>query len=306
LRPAKGAALLATDLRQPRHDVVTYVDPADARLMQAAAADRRTDRPLLGERTGDGRYRRVLDRTHDEWLRDHAIAGVSYLPAASAVAMALGFSRLADGAPARIEEFHMASPVALRDAPVALSLELEKAPAGIGVRGRTSLVHFRCRVHDELAPRPSPPAALEGGRLLEAGQLYGQGSLFHGPTFQVLHQVRVGEAGRLEGRIDSARLRAVYGIEPWDRLTQWLDGAFQLLGLAALLEEGTLALPVAIRRLSIPGSWGRPSFVTLAVHGVRITAGEVTGDATLAAEGREPILHLEGVRLSVSPAAIRA
>ena len=305
LRPQKGAALLAAELRHPRHDVVTYADQTDVRLLRAAMADRRTDRPLLGERTGEGRYQRVLDRTHDEWLRDHMINGVSYLPAASAITMALGFSRLANGGPGCLEEFHMVNPVALRDAPVALSLELEKVPAGIGVRGRTSLVHFRCRVHDELALYAPAPTALEAGRLLDAGQLYREGWLFHGPTFQVLHQVLVSGTSRFEGRIDSARLRAVYGMEQWDRLTQWLDGAFQLLGLAALLKEGALALPVAIRRLSIPGPWGHPSFVTLALHDVRIAANEVTGDVVLAAEGRQPILHLEEVRLRVLPSVVQ-
>jgi len=299
LRPQKGAALLAAELRDPRYDVVAYADLTDVRLLRTAAADRRTDRALLGERTAEGRYQRMLDRTRDAWLRDHMINGVSYLPAASAITMAFGFSRLANGGPGCLEDFHMVQPVAVRDAPVGLVLELEKVPAGIGVRGRTSLVHFRCRVHDEPAVSAQASSALEAGHLLEAGQLYREGRLFHGPTFQVLHQVLVSENGKHEGRIDSARLRAVYGMEQWDRMTQWLDGAFQLLGLAALLKERALALPVAIERLSIPGPWGHPAFVTLTLQDMRIGAREVTGNVVLAAEGHQAIIHLEGVRLRV-------
>lgn len=72
-----------------------------------------------------------------------------------------------------------------------------------------------------------------------------------------------------------------------------------------MLNEGALALPVAIRRLSIPGPWGHPSVVTLALHGVRIAADEVTGNVVLAAEGRRTILYLEEVRLRVLPSVVQ-
>lgn len=298
LEPDRAAALLAAELRHPQHAVVAYADQTDVRLLAAAMVDRRAERPVLGARTPAGAYQRLLDRTCDTWLWDHMIDGVSYLPAASAITMAFGFSPLAQGEPACLEDFHMVQAVAVRDAPVALALELEKISGGIGVRGQTSLVHFRCRVHDgALALRaPEGPAPMSG-RPIEPEQLYRESRLFHGPTFQVLHHVWVTASGSLAGRIDSARLPAVYGIEHWDRLTQWLDGAFQLLGLASLLQEPMMAIPSAVHRIALAGRCSQPAFVTLALHEVQIGNDEVTGAVVLAAEGQRTLLSLEGVRL---------
>jgi Polyketide synthase dehydratase len=136
-------------------------------------------------------------------------------------------------------------------------------------------------------------------RSLDPGRLYRNGLLFHGAIFQVLHQLQVMEDGTLEASIDSARLKVVYGMDYWDRLTQWLDGAFQLLALTALLDKSVMAIPVGIKRVIIQESRTHTPYVKVILRKIKFSDGEVMGDVVLLDEDSSPILVLEGVRLKV-------
>jgi malonyl CoA-acyl carrier protein transacylase/NAD(P)-dependent dehydrogenase (short-subunit alcohol dehydrogenase family) len=295
----RAAELLSSDLRCPRHDVVVYTNPNDMHLIAAATVDRRADRALVGERGIEGGYRRVLDRKRDLWLDDHMIDGISYLPAAAAVTMAFALNLSADLGIHCIEDFQMLQPVVLRDEPVTLLLEFEKQDSAIGLRGRSSVVHFRCQFRNQEMPPTSFYDGSKAVRSLDPGRLYRDGLLFHGAIFQVLHQLQVMEDGTLEASIDSARLKVVYGMDYWDRLTQWLDGAFQLLALTALLDKSVMAIPVGIKRVIMQESRTHTPYVKVILRKIKFSDGEVMGDVVLLDEGSSPILVLEGVRLKV-------
>lgn len=307
LRPDEATGLLACELGRPRHDVVQYVDPADLALLGLTLGDHRPHRALIGDPTTDYRFERVLERRKDPWLADHRIDGTSYLPAASAMAMALCVGSLATDGANRLEDFHIVRPVPVRDEPVALRLEPVASPAGLGLRGRTgSTTHFTCRVTgpSELA---APPAR-EGlaGRRIEPDRLYTEELFFHGPTFQVLHDVRLSADGRVAVRIETPRLLPVVGVAAWDRLVQWLDGAFQALALAAMARRPVMAIPVAVGRMTFAPE--RCLACSTAVVLPEITAvsdEEVCGDVLVAGEEGQALLRLRTVRLRVLRALAR-
>jgi acyl carrier protein len=299
LGPDRAAELLSNDLRCPRHDVVVYTDPIDTYLIAAATVDHRVDRALVGERVVEGGYRRELDRKRDPWLDDHMIDETSYLPAAAAVTMALALKPSIDTGIQGIEDFQMLQPILVRDTPISLLLEFEKQHSSIGLRGSSSVVHFRCRFSDQVMLTTLVYEDQKAVRSLNPGQLYQDGLLFHGPTFQILHQLLIMEDGTPEARIDSARLAVVYGIAHWDRLTQWIDGAFQLLAIAALLDKSVMAIPVGIKRVIIQESRIHTPYVRVILRKMKFSDGEVMGDVILLDEGSTPIIFLEGVRLKV-------
>ena len=299
LQTDRAAALLKEDIGHPVHDVVTYLDRADAHLVSVLATDRRRDRALLGDRTEDGAYRRIFDLRRDSWLGDHVIDGVSYVPAASCIAMALAFTALAENGSAGLADFEMLQAIPVRDGPVSLGLHLEKTVDGLGLLGRAETARFRCRFADSRSVERDealPPETVPDDGLV---QFYEDGRLFHGPRFQVLHHGRIDGAGAAEAWIETSRLLPVYGCEAWDRLTQWLDGAFQVLGLAALAGKPAIAVPTGVRRVSVFALRLRPEFVKLKTMKISIEDGEIRGDVLGTDELDRPVFRLAQVRLRV-------
>jgi malonyl CoA-acyl carrier protein transacylase/NADP-dependent 3-hydroxy acid dehydrogenase YdfG/acyl carrier protein len=299
LHTDRAAALLAADIGHPEHDVVAYLDRADAHLVSVLTTDRRRDRALLGDRTEDGTYRRIFDRHYDLWLDDHVINGVSYVPAATCIAMALGFTALAEGGPGSLADFEMLQAVPVRDSPVPLSLQLEKTAGGLGLRGRGETLHFRCRFNGHGLLGKEEPIRPETVPDVGPVRVYADGRFFHGPRFQVLHHCRIEGAGGAEGWIDTSRLLPVYGCEAWDRLTQWLDGAFQVLGLPALSDKQAIAIPIGVERVLVAALRVRPVFVKLETARLSIDDGDIRGDVVAIDEVGRLVFRLVNIRLRI-------
>jgi len=224
---------------------------------------------------------------------------VSYVPAASCIAMALAFTALAENGSAGLADFEMLQAIPVRDGPVSLGLHLEKTVDGLGLLGRAETARFRCRFADSRSverDEASPPETVPDDGLV---QFYEDGRLFHGPRFQVLHHGRIDGAGAAEAWIETSRLLPVYGCEAWDRLTQWLDGAFQVLGLAALAGKPAIAVPTGVRRVSVFALRLRPEFVKLKTMKISVEDGEIRGDVLGTDELDRPVFRLAQVRLRV-------
>jgi hypothetical protein len=299
LSPNRAAELLSGDLHRPQHDVVVYMDRTDMQLISTSTIDQRSNCGLVGKRSTESAYLRVLDQKHDLWLNDHIIDGIIYLPAAAAISMAFALSPYNNTELQCIEDFQILQPVVVRETPISLFLELEKKGSMIGMLGKTSVIHFRCYFREQAISNTLSYTSSKAERIINADTVYHDGLLFHGPTFQVLHQLLVLEDGKLEARIDSSRLNAIYGIDHWDRLTQWIDGAFQLLALAALLNQSVMAIPVGIRRILITKPQVKIASIKVSIKTLLISDGYVTGDVILREEGATPILILEGVKLKI-------
>lgn len=295
LGPRKAAELLKADLSQPVSGTVRYADAADFPVLGAGLRDHRRVAAVIGNPAATG-FERVFDNQRDLWLQDHAIDGTCYLPAASAITMALTLGRLAGSKDYNlVEDFKLQRPVEVRETPVTLRLELFGRDHGVGVRGRTDGPVFRCGVGK------ASESTGAGARTVAWGpcQGYHKGLLFHGPVFQMLHETGFAPDGRLAGRIATARLTPVYGVPEADRLTLWLDGAFQLLALEAVQRFGSQVLPVEVRRLALHAFDRPPQSLTLWLSGVERQDGAVCGDITARGDEGETIFRMEGVRMAV-------
>ena len=105
--------------------------------------------------------------------------------------------------------------------------------------------------------------------------------------------------GGAEGWIDTSRLLPVYGCEAWDRLTQWLDGAFQVLGLPALSDKQAIAIPIGVERVLVAALRVRPVFVKLETARLSIDDGDIRGDVVAIDEVGRLVFRLVNIRLRI-------
>lgn len=304
LRAQAAAQLVIADLTAQAHSVVDYQDPSDAFVYMAPLRDQRPLRPLLGEPTLDHRFERVLSRESDGWLRDHSIDGTSYLPAAAMAVMSLAAGDAgAAGSQRHIDGLEILSPLAVDGQPVTLSLEVRLVDGGLAVTGRTAVPHFRCRVGvtgsgvraDAL--RTVPPFEGKGERV-STSRLYRRGHFFHGRTFQTLHEAVMDPSGELTILVEERRLLPVFGSPGHDRLTQWLDAAFQALAFEAFRRRKVMALPVSVERITVAERLVRGDAQIRVAYG----GGEdrvIRGDIDIATTTGQPLVRLDGVCLNV-------
>ena len=194
----------------------------------------------------------------------------------------------------------MLRPIEVRESGVALRLDLTGAGEELVVTGRTNAVSFRCG----LAPRNELTAPARAAIHWRDCDAYRRGLLFHGPRFQVLHEVGLDFDDNLYARIRCEKLPVLTGVRAWDALTLLLDGAFQLLALDAIRRFSVEVLPVGVQRVSIgkPATW--PHMVTFSVSDRRLENGFIWGDVTAHDDRGSPLLRLEGVRMTlIRPAA---
>jgi [acyl-carrier-protein] S-malonyltransferase len=295
LDPLDAVELLSRDIEDPRQDVVQYADAADFPILRAPLPDHRRMARVIGNPTPDGHFARLLDGRGDLWLNDHAIEGTCYLPAASAMTFSMFLAGLASESEINgMEGFRILRAVEVRDKPVTLRLELFAGEMGPGVRGRTAGLAFQCHTTKSFEardPRHLPPVAWT------PCTAYRKGLLFHGPVFQMLHGIGYTSDGRRAGRIDTSKLAGVYGHPAADRLTLWLDGAFQLLAVEAAERAGIQALPVGVERFALyPHEV--PESITLLIDAFEITKGVVRGDVEAWTGNGKAVFRLEGVRMA--------
>ncbi len=303
LEGARAAELFAADLEPGSDPVVQYVDPEDLPLLQLGLMDVRPERAIVGTRTPDGRYRRTLTRVDDDWLQDHMINGICYLPAAAAMVMAACCGSPGMAAGVSVKAFHMQHPVTVGEQGVTLWLETGKASAGLRVQGRTENLNFHCQISGGQAVPVETDAGVHEPVASMLQDPYRRKFLFHGPTFQVLQAICVLESGGLRAGITNS-LPSIYGVPHWDQVTRWIDGAFQLLGIGALREREAQAVPVAVGHMLLATASATEN-VTVHVRVRAVTDDRIAGDAWVTDAGQQVLLKLEAMQLQILPVRSR-
>ncbi|MCB9689307.1 MAG: SDR family NAD(P)-dependent oxidoreductase [Alphaproteobacteria bacterium] len=242
------------------------------------------DHPLLDVLEVDGgvaRATRALSRRSDGWIADHAIDGVPVLPGVVGLELMVATAAaLFPGRPfvgARNVRFN--APVkAYREEVTTLMLEAEptQRPGEASARlisvralktGRTRRTeHFSATlIFGERPELEGLPSAFLPDEAIDREAIYAR--FFHGPIFQVLHQVHGVSADGLvaEGVADER------GIAPSGLLTLplVLEAAFQAAGLHRMIVLGAMGLPLEIEELvlySVPADRDAGERVSLMVH----------------------------------------
>ena len=240
------------------------------------------DHPLLGVRSdANGRvWTGLIDLEGQPWLNDHAVEGVSVLPAAAILEMALAAARAIWPESAVLET---------RDLQILSALTVEP---GIGRETRFTLEaggRFRLESRQRLSgggwvlnavgkvlsglgeARPAPSVAPMA--TISAAQVYAAAadlSLDYGPQFQVVSEVSVGEAGAAEVRFTretAPREGRIVSVERFDGALQ----GFLALQLAAQNDfaAGESLLPERFGRVRAFAPFGAaPARARLQVEGV--------------------------------------
>ena len=269
------------------------------------------DHALLGfRRPNESTWFNQFDKALQPWLADHAFEGVSLLPAAAMIEMALAVARANfDGATAlEVVDFDIMRGLPIDDsAPREMRVRLcEDARIEIASRARLGdeawTLHAAGRVlRAEHTSSPAPlPANPLPTRVVSAEVLYRLASamgLDYGPHFRRIAYVEITAPGAATVHFDPhAACRSDYLLDP-----TFLDGAFQ--GFIALLAEheggnrDTALLPLRFGQLRLRAPYGRrPASARIAIErtGTRSISGSVVlldADGGLIATATECWFH---------------
>jgi hypothetical protein len=203
---------------------------------------------------------RVAPDSH-AFLRDHTVANVPVIP------MVLAMEWFARVARAARPDLHLA---AIRDVKVLRGLKLDAFDAGEwfdvtareianGAGATLSLelkrvggaLHYTAQAAMTVQPPVAPraPAAPETGAF--AGPIYDGAVLFHGPAFQMLSDVSVGDEGLVATVAGTAALP--WSPERWATDPGAFDGALQMALLWTRHALGKASIPMAVGELRTYG-----------------------------------------------------
>jgi len=313
IEPDAGAQLLADLLASP---------PRGAVQVLAGASWPATTGPPPVQLPHSAQVSRRLTLVDNPFLADHVLDGHVTLPLAAVVAwLANTAEQLWSGFRARrIESLRVLKGVVFDGPSTAAAdfvLELtEAARSGDQIRldatltgghaGSPTWPRYRAGLVLARGAPPEPgsaPLVPSGEPLADGPSLYGDGTLFHGPRFQGLRQVRrLDEAGlaaectlaevpvRDQGQIQVQR------VNPFA-----LDLAFQVLTVWTQRRRGSASLPTRVESIELicPIPWGQLFYVSLAIRSAG--ADTVVGDVVLHDLAGQVLCRLRGVEHAISP-----
>jgi len=262
----KGRELFAGDLLDGCPSQVVYFDEQDRPPYEFLLKDLLGFNRLLGlpQATTNGvRFVRALSPKTDTYLQDHAIDGAQYLPAAIGISMFLCAGRLYFNEHPMLRNVSFQHPVVMRDQDVPVSLEIALGVESELVLELQSIVKsFSCsalHLRDGIGASALRSARGKGAKVdtevvnfireIGPGSLYRPGVFFHGPSFQSLARINVCDDEAIVAEIDSAKLPALPHEGVYGRLSQWLDGAFQVVAAHSIELGLGFALPYLVREV---------------------------------------------------------
>ncbi|MFF4529428.1 SDR family NAD(P)-dependent oxidoreductase [Streptomyces sp. NPDC001407] len=264
--------------------------------------------PLLGERAPvlEPTWHTPVERTRTPWLADHRVAGSVVMPATAYVELALAAGQQVFGCPAELDDLEITRALPLSwDAAMDVRLQTSLCDEDgiVRVASRTGdtggwRLHARGRVRRQAAGQPEPvdlPAVRERAFRHVTGEDHytslAEAGLAYGPAFQVLRELRVGDAEVLAS-YHCAPADDGYGgyvVHP-----ALLDGALQA-GAPLIADAESGFLPSGIDRLR---QWGAPAEDGLVhVRQRSRTPRSVVWDITVTGKDGTVTLELTGCRL---------
>ncbi|GIF23626.1 polyketide synthase [Paractinoplanes tereljensis] len=256
-----------------------------------------------GETAEAGRPRLRAEARTDDFLTDHAPAGVPVLPLAMAVEWfaAAGQARY-PGRPTALGGLRVLHRIELPDlANGGHRFTIEVTPADELRLGN----HYRARLAAPERPRTwSTPTALEPFN----GSVYDSDVLFHGPRFQMLREVRGLSREGAEAQV--VGVRAVgWPDAPWWSDPAAVDGALQTAVLWARHTTGHATLPMGVEAIHVHRPGPAPATLRCLVRATSVATDETRCDIALFDGDGEIRTELLGVSLirrpDVAPAGRR-
>ncbi|KXP08681.1 type I polyketide synthase [Tsukamurella pseudospumae] len=270
----------------------------------------KTVEPYLGNRTEGAlpAWRRLLDGTAPRSLADHVVHGATLFPGAGFIEIAAEVARDEyDATSCTLVDVTFEAALLHRGGTYLVDTSLDAATGRITIHGRLPEASRWVR-HASATLQPAPSVgtridvgvdpALDAVDQVELYRAFDRAGFSYGPSFQLLHDVRIGDGAA------TARIREVAEEPVADRAPilepSVLDAAFQLLlPLALRRDETARLLPVGADRVVIHE---RPQGPLIVRATARPDAGDPTriaGDVTIATEDGRVVVEVEGFTVLV-------
>ncbi len=286
------------------------------RLRRYAASRNETDAASLGPWLrevadlflGTPRSLIVVNQNTHPHLADHAVNGTPVVPVAYAIEWLARAAQEAIGADQAVElrDIRVLSGVVVDGFGDGSDLELrietppEQSQAlRLDLVDRTGRRRYSCRAVP-LDKRHAAAPTILGGPASELASIYQPGGvLFHGPAFQVLHDVRLHRGAGLTASVDGVIDRE-WPQETWVTDPGLIDGALQLALLWSEEVIGGPSLPTSISVVRIFDR-PRPGALNATLVGRGATTSKARSDIVMSDSDGTVIAVLEGVETHVLP-----
>lgn len=299
----RASELFAAELGEPTHDIIEYFDTNDVYAYSFALKDAHRFSPLLGTFNPDNYFDKTFSLETDPYLLDHRIDGISYVPAAVGISMFACLASLYSSSFTCVTDFTIHSPIMIRDTMLRVILRPQRRDQNLVCTIQSSAPHFTCSVLTENIP-VAPASTIDLSAFTHtilSTSIYSEKALFHGPVFQTMHQALANDSNEICVVIDNDQLLPVHipscPITYYDRLIQWIDTAFQSLGLTALLQQNVMAIPIAVTMIRLFSDHEVTKHITIVPSNIRLDSETITGDVLIMNEKKDVLVALNDITL---------
>ncbi|MDD2766149.1 MAG: SDR family NAD(P)-dependent oxidoreductase [Candidatus Moranbacteria bacterium] len=309
LDPDDANRLFALDLSLQKSGPVYYLDASDDSALSFPSNNFIKYAPILGSPSdlssltfSQNIFRKSFHTTSDKWLRDHKIQGAMYVPLAIGIGMFLCLGKMYWKKVPLLKNISAQNPLIVRKAVVECTLERKNVDNKNTLSLKSDVSYFSAEeIKEEKEEQKLFCIIKKNGTKISKKDIYDffekETRISFGPTFQTLQAVWKNEDGSSCAVIDTAKLLPIFGIETFDRLIQWIDASFQMLGLQSADQQRTFVLPISIDWMKYYEEIEKTRFVYPVLLSFTPTETGVRGDVSVVNEKGEVILEMKGIFL---------
>lgn len=307
LSPKKADELFLSDLSFSGDKPVYYLDESDDLSYNFTLNNFARYKSLTGKisdpfniSTSKLIFEKFFELSKDNYLKDHKIKDVCYVPAAVGIGMFLCAGSMYFKKFPVLKNITIRNPIIVKEKPVKCFLEAEvkKRPRIFSIK--SNVLHFYCEA--EVNGKKGPPRhnLIKAKKEIAKSFIYpnyrSKNGLYLGPIFQNIDKAFINKNGNPYFAINNSKLLPVLGLRNYDRLTQWTDVLFQAIG-ATTLKNDFKAIPIKISKLSFFPETKISDYVYAMPSKIKLTNNGIGGNAKLINEKGEVILQLTGIFL---------
>ncbi|MFH1393238.1 MAG: SDR family NAD(P)-dependent oxidoreductase [Patescibacteria group bacterium] len=300
----KANELFSFDLSSSGGEPVFYLDDSDDLFYGFPLNNLESYRPLIGTLSdafgismSKPVFEKVFNLSDDAYLKDHAIKGTSYVPAAVGISMFLCAGSMYFKKFPILKNIEINNPIVVKNDPVRCLLEVEGDRNIKSFSIKSNVLHFHCEAESAEAKKIPARDLIIAKKEISVSSIYSdfyfKDSLYLGPTFQSMDRALIDKNSDPFLLIDNSKLLPVLGLGYYDKLIQWIDASFQALGAVAL-KNNLKMIPTKVSKLSVFPGVEITKYVYAIPSKTKFINGGLEGDVILINEKGEAILELVG------------
>lgn len=307
LKPEKANGLFLSDLSFSGNEPIYYLSDSDNLSYNFALNNLNQYKSLIGEVSDPFNisasklvFKKLFDLSKDNYLKDHKIKGVCYVPAAAGISMFLCLGSMYFKKFPVLKNIAIYNPIIVKEKPVKCFLEAERKKQLHVFSIKSNVSHFYCEAEIGKGKKAPHHNLMKAGKEIAKSSIYSdhysKSGLYLGPIFQNINKAFIDKNGNPFFTVDNSKLLPVFKLEVYDKLVQWIDVLFQAVGAAAL-DSNFGAIPVKISKLSFFPKTKISNYIYAIPSKTKFTNNGIEGNAAIVNEKGEIILELTGIFL---------